>query len=199
MQERFADFRPPLGLQQTASPGYGYRELMGLFKRKDRLPAEVRSTLTLTADDRILGQSLLADGSWAVATQHTLQHTDGTTTLCRAWCDVDRGTWDPDTSTLTATWVDGSPALSLQVADPTKTAFLRVFRERVQASVILSETIELGNGLTARAAVRKDSTDHLFTQVVADDGANLSTPEAQVLIRAAMSRLRRASGASPEA
>lgn len=172
---------------------------MGLLSRTEKLPAEVRAALDLDRGDRVLAHGRLEDGSWAVATTSTLVRSDGSVTAACPWCDVDRGTWDPGTSTLTITWVDGAPPLLLRVADPRKTALMRVFRERVQASVVMSETVPLGTGLTARVAVRKDAHGNLLTQVVGDAGADLSAPLAQAAVRSALTRLRSASGAPPGA
>lgn len=172
---------------------------MGLMSRTEKLPAQVRAALDLDRGDRVLAQGRLEDGSWAVATSWTLVRSDGASTAACSWCDVDRGTWDPTDATLTVTWVDGSPPLVLKVADPRRTPLMRVFRERVQASVVMSETVTLGTGLTARVAVRKDHHGNLLTQVVGDAGADLSDPLNQAAVRSALARLRSASGAPPEA
>lgn len=172
---------------------------MGLLSRTEKLPAEVRAALDLDRGDRVLAHGRLEDGSWAVATAASLVRSDGTSTAACSWTDVDRGSWDPTSATLTVTWVDGSPPLVLTVADPRRTALMRVFRERVQASVVMSETVTLGPGLTARVAVRKDLHGNLVTQVVGDAGADMSDPLVQAAVRSALARLRSASGAPPEA
>ncbi|ACZ21342.1 hypothetical protein Sked_14030 [Sanguibacter keddieii DSM 10542] len=172
---------------------------MGLLSRTEKLPADVRAALDLDRGDRVLAHGRLEDGSWAVATAASLIRSDGTSTAACSWTDVDRGAWDPTTATLTVTWVDGSPPLVLTVADPRRTALMRVFRERVQASVVMSETVALGPGLTARVAVRKDLHGNLVTQVVGDAGADMSDPLVQAAVRSALARLRSASGAPPEA
>ena len=172
---------------------------MGLLSRSEKLPPDVRAALSLDRADRVLAHGRLDDGSWAVATSASLIRSDGTSTASCTWCDVDRGSWDPESSTLTVTWVDGHAPLRLRIAEPTKTSLMRVFRERVQASVVVSETVPLGAGLTARVAVRKDHVGNLLTQVVGDAGADLSAPLAQAAVRSALARLRSASGAPPEA
>lgn len=176
-----------------------YGGSMGLLSRSEKLPADVRAALDLDRGERVLAHGRLEDGSWAVATTTSLVRSDGSSTASCVWCDVDRGSWDPESSTLTVTWVDGHAPLLLRIADPAKTSLMRVFRERVQASVVMSETVPLGTGLTARVAVRKDHHGALVTQVVADAGADLSSPLAQAAVRSALTRLRSVSGAPPEA
>jgi hypothetical protein len=172
---------------------------MRLFSRDEALPAELRPALSaLTVHgDRTIAQASLTDGAWAVATRRGLALLDGAPTL-RPWSDVDRGRWDPDTSTLVVQWVDGSSQASLVMANPTRTAFLRVFRERVQSSVVMAETVHLPEGSSVRVAVRRSAEDELFLQVVADPGADVRAPSAVPLVRAAVSRLSSASGAPSE-
>ena len=172
---------------------------MGLLSRAEKLPADVRSALDLDRGDRVLAHGRLDDGSWAVATTSSLVRSTGTSSASCRWCDVDRGSWDPTSSTLTVTWVDGRAPLLLRFAHPAKTSIMSVFRERVQASVVMSETVPVGTGLTARVAVRKDHHGNLLTQVVGDAGADLSDPLTQAAVRSALARLRSASGAPPEA
>lgn len=172
---------------------------MRLFSRDETLPPELRGALAAATPkgDAPIAQASLTDGSWVVATRRGLALLAGTPAV-RPWSDVDRGRWDPETSTLTVQWVDASPPTALEIAQPTRTALLRVFRERVQSSVVMAETVHLPEGSTARVAVRRGADDSLFVQVVADAGADLRSPSAAALVRAAMSRLSAASGAPSE-
>ena len=172
---------------------------MRLFSRDETLPPELREVLATATSrgDTAIAQASLTDGSWAVATRRGLALLSEVATV-RPWSDVDRGRWDPESSTLTVQWVDGSPPSALEVVHPTRTAFLRVFRERVQSSVVMAETVRLPEGSSARVAVRRSEQDELFIQVVADPGADLRAPSAAALVRAAASRLSAASGAPSE-
>ncbi|MBI9114329.1 hypothetical protein [Sanguibacter suaedae] len=171
---------------------------MSWFTRKDPLPADVRRSLDLRTDDPVVSQALLDDGSWAVATRHHLVLATTGDIRRRPWCDVDRGRWDPESDTVEVDWVDRSPTTALHVADPRRTTFVRVFRERVQWSVVLSETVRLPDG-AARVAVRRAPEGDLFVQVVADPGTDPTSTTAAPLIRAAVSRLSSASGAPVQA
>ena len=96
---------------------------MGLFSRKDALPAEIRRALHLSPGDKPLGSALLTDGTWAVATQQALvvipaQHSSRATATSWPWCDVDRASWDPQTAALTVSWVDASEPLPLHFSHP---------------------------------------------------------------------------------
>lgn len=190
---------------------------MGLFSRKDALPAEIRRALPLSPGDKTLGSAMLDDGAWAVATQQALivvpspqpspaltgapaQHQPPHTSVTSwPWCDIDRASWDPQTAALTVTWVDASEPLPLHLSHPERPSFARVFRERVQHSVVLSETVHLPDGLSARVAVRRTAAGDLITQVVPDPGADVRSARSAQLIRSALSRLRSTSGAHPEA
>ena len=181
---------------------YGGR--MGLFSRKDTMPPEVRRALQLPAGDAVLGAALLSEGAWVVATQRSLVVVPGpqapsAVPASSPWCRVDRASWDPAAAALTVSWVDSPEPTPLRLAHPERTSFARVFRERVQHSVVLSETVHLPDGLSARVAVRRDAMGDLFTQVVPDPGADVRSARSAQLIRSALSRLRSTSGAPPEA
>lgn len=176
---------------------------MGLFTRKDALPAEIRRSLHLSRGDTLLVSAPLVDGSWAVATQQTLRvlPAPGTPTLelAQPWCAVDRAGWDPEEGALTVRWVDAAPATLLHLAHPERTTFARVFRERVQHSVVLSETVHLPDGASARVAVRRTAEGELVTQVVPDPTADVRSARSAALIRSALDRVCTASGAPREA
>lgn len=176
---------------------------MGLFSRKDALPPAVRNALNLAAGDSALGSAPLVGGGWAVATQRVLvvfpPPQSPASPESSPWCRVDRASWDPKESALTVRWVDGADPTPLHLVHPERTTFARVFRERVQHSVVLAETVHLPDGLSARVAVRRDVTGDLFTQVVPDPGADVKSPRSAQLIRSALLRLRSTSGAPPEA
>ncbi|MBD5787964.1 hypothetical protein IF650_17535 [Cellulosimicrobium terreum] len=164
--------------------------------RRPTLPDDVRRALDLGPGDKVLAVAELVDGSWAVATRArlvTCGH-DGSQAAARPWADVDRASYSPETSTIAVTWVDGADLLALAIADPRRTALAQTLRERVQSSVVLSETVTLAAGRTARVAVRRDVDGRLFSQVVAEAGVDLDDPEVAARVDAAESRVRSASG-----
>lgn len=164
--------------------------------RRPSLPDPVRRALDVPADDRVLASAELTDGSWAVATRTELLTSDaaGETVARRPWSDVDRAGYVPETATITVSWVDGGAPLVLHLADARRTSLAQTLRERVQSSVVLSETVTFAAGLTARVAVRRDGDGELFSQVVADPGVDLTDPEVTARVDAAEGRVRSASG-----
>ena len=86
---------------------------MGLIPRRaprPQLPGEVVAALDLPRGDRVLffatddnrGGHLVAS-TWALSCVSTA----GDLELRRPWHLVDAGSWQPETATLTVTWVDG--------------------------------------------------------------------------------------------
>lgn len=72
----------------------------------------------------------------------------------RAWHLVDSGRWDPETFTLTITWVDGRRPTRVVLKEDSPVP--EAFRERVQASVVLVDQVDLGPRRRARVVVRRD-------------------------------------------
>lgn len=164
--------------------------------RRPSLPDDVRRALDLPAGDRVLASAELVDGSWAVATRTSLvtSHPAGRAVVARPWSDVDRAAYVPEASTITVTWVDGTSSLELHLVDPRRSGLVATLRERVQSSVVLSETVTFAAGRTARVAVRRDGDGGLFSQVVAEPGVDLQDPEVAARVDAAEGRVRSASG-----
>jgi len=64
-------------------------------------------------------------------------------------------------------------------------------RERVQASVVLSTRLNLGDQRTGRIAIRQDfSTRELIAQTILGRRASADDPEVQAHVRAALAHLR---------
>lgn len=166
---------------------------MPLFRRSSSLPDAVRRTLDLPPADKVLAAAELTDGAWAVATRDLLL-VSGTTVLRRPWCDVDRAGFDPEAAVVTVEWVDAASPLLLHLADPSRTALPPTLRERVTWSVVLSETVHLPGGRSARVAVRRSPDGGLFSQALAGAGVDLDDPRVAPLVDAAEERVRGASG-----
>lgn len=114
---------------------------------------------------------------------------DGKIRVRRPWHLVDTGSYDNDADVLHVTWVDRAPDLALQVGG--HRPFLQSFRERVQASVVIADSLDLGAGRTARLVIRKDlSRDRLLDQVVLGKGVRLGDPGVRGRIEASRRALR---------
>jgi hypothetical protein len=168
-------------------------ESVPLFRRRPSLPAHVLRVLDLPDGDRVVAWADLTDG-WAVASRQALHIAPaGGPVRRRPWSDVDRASLDPETATLTIVWVEG-PSDHLRLADDGPQPFPGALRERVQSSVVHSETVTVrGNG-RVRVAVRRDESGGLFTQVIGDGQVDLRDPAVAAVVDAAEARVRDAAG-----
>ena len=159
--------------------------------RPPRLPRDLAALLP--DRERPLAACPVTEGGWAVATKPGLAVLDRTALLWRRpWHEVDHGSWDEEAGAIRIRWVDGSRdavPLDRNSARP----LLEAFRDRVRASVIHSERLELEGGVTVRAVVRRAPDGHPFSQLLGDGPVPLS---AEREVAALESRARRAAGLS---
>ena len=86
-------------------------------------------------------------------------------------------------------WVDGEPPVRLVLAEPG--VLPETLHERVQASVVLAETIDLGQQRTAKVVVRRDlATGELLSQAVLGRGVRSTDPGVREQVRAGLARVR---------
>ncbi len=164
--------------------------------RRAVLPDALRRAVELAPGDRILASAELVDGYWGVATRRQLAVLDADARMIAGgpWCDVDRAAFDPVTGTVAISWVEGQAPTAMEIANPKRLALVQTVRERVQWSVVLSESVEIGPERYVKVAVRRDGDGSLFSQVVADEGVDLDNPEIAAKVDAAELRVRSASG-----
>ena len=111
-------------------------------------------------------------------------------TLRRPWLFVDAGVWQPETATLTVTWTDGRQGGQWSFRDQ-PTRLPETLRERVQASVVISTRLNLGDRRTGRVAIRQDlETRELIPQTLLGRYARADDPEVQAHVQAALAHLR---------
>jgi hypothetical protein len=162
------------------------------LRRADRVPAEVRAALGLSRAERALTWARDdVSGATVVATTYGLYAVDpaGTLTLSRAWHLVDAGSWSADLFQLTVTWVDGSRPTQWVFRDATMLP--ETLRERVQASVVLAQRVDLGQRRSARAVIRQDlATGDLVQQVVLGRGVRPDDAGVHEATSAALADLR---------
>ena len=172
----------------------GYRCRVALFSRR-RLPAADRTRLDLRPGDAVLVSTELADGRWAVATRHALLLLGPEGPAQRhPWSDVDHGSLDPATRTMTLRWVWGDTERLTFAEVPGSFAFSQTFRERVQQSVVHAVSVTLPDGRRARVVLRRDEAGVLFTQVLGDASIDLSDPAVAAVVDAAEDEVRDAAG-----
>jgi hypothetical protein len=154
------------------------------------MPDGIRAALGLPRGERVLDWTTDTQGTVLVATATHLYAVSGAdVVLRRPWHLVDAGRWNSDTSTLTVTWVDGErrSRWSLDGA----TVFLQALRERVQASVVLSEAVELGEGRGARVVLRRDlASGGLLGQTILGRGVRAEDPGVRETTEAALAYLK---------
>ena len=157
-------------------------------RRSERLPASVLEAISLGSGERVLTWAPEEPtGSTVVATNHHLYAVGaaGQRTLVRPWHEVDAGTWSSELGQLTVTWVDGSRPVQWTLG--ASTLLPETVRERVQASVVLAQRVDLGNRRGARVVIRQDlASGDLVEQVVLGRGIRADEPA----IAAALADLR---------
>lgn len=117
----------------------------------------------------------LEDGRWMVAAKSGLyvfgaeaSSTDGEPTpKVFLWYDVARARWEAEGSLFALEWVDPAhtPLTGRGVGDPED--FMRHASEYVNRSIVLHSQVEVGNGTTVTAWVRR-GPDGLFSILTAD-------------------------------
>ena len=169
---------------------------MALFSRRPRLPDHLRRALDLRGDS-VLAAAPLEDDRWAVTTHRAL-HVVGEAGVARTpWADVDRGSLDATTRTLTVHWVSGARS-ELVVATEDAWDLVQSFRERVQQSVVHVEHVMVpGSRSPVRVALRRGEHGELFTQVIGDGTVDLTRPEVARRVAEAEAHVRAEAGLAP--
>ena len=169
---------------------------MGLFSRKTpgaELPPMVVKALELAKGERVLAFAVDDfTANHVVATTYALVLVSQAAehTVRRRWLLVDAGVWEPETATLTVTWADGPPAGQWSMRGQT-TLLPETVRERVQASVVLSLRLILGERRSGRVAIRQDfATGELISQTILGESTRADDPEVQAHVQAALAHLR---------
>ncbi len=162
------------------------------WRRPAKLPPEARRALDLSSGERVLSWAREgASGTTVVATNHRLYAVDaaGECSLNRPWHEVDGGTWSAELTQLSVTWVDGTKPSQWVLG---ATSLLpETLRERVQASVVLAQRIELGPRRWAKAVLRQElATGDLVEQVVRGRGVRDDDAEMTARTEAALAYLR---------
>jgi len=146
--------------------------------RAERVPQTARDAIELGRGERLLSWARDdSSGATVVASNHRLYAVSpaGEVVLDRPWHLVDAGTWSHDAFLLTVTWVDSQRPAQWLFREPT--LLPETVRERVQASVVLAQHVDLGERRSARAVIRQDlAGGGLVEQVVLGRGVRESDP-----------------------
>jgi hypothetical protein len=162
--------------------------------RRPAVPAEVAAAIDPADGDRLLAWGTDDDGTTLVAGRHRLYVVrtplEGAPVLAlsRPWHLVDAGTW-AEGGVLRITWVDGEPPLRVVLTEPGELP--ETLRERVQASVVLAESLDLGQRRSAKVVVRRDlATNALLSQAVLGRGTRSDDPGVAEQVREGLARVR---------
>ena len=163
--------------------------------RRPPVPGEVAAAIEPAEHERLLAWAVeRGSGTTVVAGRHRLYAVaagpDGPRlTLSRPWHLVDAGLWSGDDGALRVTWVDGERPARFVLDEPGMLP--EALRERVQASVVLAEAIDLGGRRTARVVVRKDlATGTLLSQALLGPGVRSADPGVSEQVTAGLARVR---------
>lgn len=150
------------------------------------VPEAVRSAVDLRSGEKLLAAAQDdVTRAWVVATSWRLIAVadpeaagEDRIEVDRPWLEVDSGAWDPDTTVLSMTWVDGGTGRQWTLRRLTGPGRMpETFRERVSASVVLMREVDLGPGRKARVAIRKAlDTRELSDQVLLGRNSRLDDP-----------------------
>jgi hypothetical protein len=178
---------------------------MGIFGRRPSrgaLPPAVTVALALAGGERVLAFGVDDNTNvYVVATNFALvvvsvaagpgaESSTAERTLRRPWLFVDAGVWEPETATLTVTWTDGRRAGQWSFRGQ-PTLLPETLRERVQASVVISTRLNLGDRRTGRVAIRQDfETRELIPQTLLGRYTRADDPEVAAHVHAALAHLR---------
>lgn len=169
---------------------------MRLIRRRaprPELPPAIAATLELAKGERVLAFGVDdRTGGYVVATTYAfvVVSSNAERLLRRRWLSVDAAAWDPETATLTVTWADGGRGGQWTISGE-RTRLPETLRERVQASVVLSSRLTLGDRRTGRVAIRQDfATRELVAQTILGPYARADDPEVQAHVQAALAHLR---------
>ena len=162
--------------------------------RRPPVPADVAAVIAPEGHERLLAWAVDTVGTTVVAGRHRLYAVapgpDGPRlALSRPWHLVDAGLWSGEDGSLRVTWVDGERPARFVLTDPGMLP--ETLRERVQASVVLGEALDLGGRRTARVVVRKDlATGALLSQAVLGTGVRSTDPGVSEQVREGLARVR---------
>lgn len=139
---------------------------MILRRRAPRLPSE--HAAHLPAGEEVLAGAELTDQAWAAATRVALYVLDAEGVRLRGpWHEIDTGTLDGESLVFSIIWADREREPSeLPFASAEITRFTTVIRERIQHSVVHTETRRV-SGTLVRATIRRDENGELYSRLTA--------------------------------
>ena len=149
---------------------------MSWLKMQKHRAVPVPDGLALERGERVLATAGTQGEEVVVVTSYRLVVPGGALAGGKPWHLVDAGRWDPETNLLSVTWVDGGPSGSWLLREPGGVP--DAFHERVNASVVLVEKVQLDARRRARVVLRRDLTsDHVLAQTIVARGCDPDDPQ----------------------
>lgn len=161
------------------------------------MPSDLKQRLRIPDGERLLawGSGPLPDGStgYLAATDRALYVE--ATQAAYGWDEVGRAAWQEPVLDLELLAPDGGAGARLRLVVEDSGDLPSAVHDRVTASVIVSERVEVAEGVKARMVARRACDDGpVRWSVVFDAGIDASDPVLQALAREALADLRNALG-----
>lgn len=169
--------------------------------RRAALPPAARDRVRLGRGERALATVELADGAVAVATTHRLvvvgpAGQEEPTVTADRWVDIAAASLAPEDGVLEVDLVAGSRRVLVLGRDRGR-SFATAVRERIQHSVLLTRTVELGGRRVVRVTARRTPDGEALVQVVPGPGVQVSGPEVSARVAEAERAVREQAGLPP--
>jgi hypothetical protein len=167
--------------------------MVSLPGRGSRLPAGVTTRMGIDPREKVVSwgsSAAVAGETYVVATDRALYLNEPGERL--AWDRITKATWDEPTLELV---VAGPPTRRLRLTVDQSRDLPAAVRDRVTASVVVSERLDLGGGQGATAVARRSSEDgSIRWNVVFDRGLDPSDPTLREAADIALANLRESLG-----
>ncbi len=170
--------------------------------RTPKVPADLRERLSIPRSEKVIawgsgpmtrpGESLPSRGYLAATDLAFYAEGPGERVT---WDRISRASWEEPVLEVVLEDEAGAVSGRLRLEVDLSWDLPAAVRDRVTASVVISEMIDLGDGVRARMAARRpnDHADIRWT-VVFDAGADPTDPQLQARARAALADLRSSLG-----
>ncbi len=156
-------------------------------RRASAVPSDLRVRLGIPARERILAWG--GRPHVVAATERALYVEEPRERL--GWDVVSKAQWDDPLLTIQIAAHDGRPARTLRLRVEASGDLPAAVRDRVTASVVMSEFVDLGDGVRARMVARRAGDDApIRWTVVFESGVPADDPELQARASAALAELR---------
>lgn len=165
-----------------------------------RAPADLRDRLGIPPRERVLAWGSgpkageAGDAPDYVAATEFALYVEGTG-MAYPWDSIARASWSEPVMEVELLDASGGPGPTLRLRITASGDLPAAVHDRVTASVLVSERVEVTEGVRARMVARRAHDDApVRWSVVFDAGVDASDPELQRLARAALDDLRSALG-----